>query len=217
MPTKLDIDDAARGWRSSQARLSTDLKERAVMSPGLRSKSIIRLYLEEAAALSKRSPYTLRRLAEERAIPSTKIGRHWVFPEEQLVAWIKEQSADKNNQTDVAIPPGLTPTVGPEEAGKLLRCSPVTVCRMAKAGKIPGAKVGRSWVFFTPTLLEWLDARCRAPKGSGRGSMRAPGEALAAGIARQRDELIAARQAITESEATKKQHRFRGRPLRGAR
>jgi excisionase family DNA binding protein len=56
----------------------------------------------------------------------------------------------------------LTPTIGLDEAGKLLHCHPDTVRKMAKAGKLPGTKVGRSWVFYTDSLLEWLQARIKA-------------------------------------------------------
>ncbi len=62
----------------------------------------------------------------------------------------------------------LTPTIGIEEAGKLLHCHPDTVRKMARAGEIPGAKIGRAWVFYTEQLLEWVAARCKAGTQSPR-------------------------------------------------
>lgn len=56
----------------------------------------------------------------------------------------------------------LTPTLGLKEAAKLLHCHPDSARKMAAAGKIPATKVGRTWVFHTESLLEWLEARCKA-------------------------------------------------------
>src|SRR5579859_5784088 len=44
-------------------------------------------------------------------------------------------------------------TLGPVEAGMLLRMAPSTVKRKAAAGEIPGAKPGREWVFIKDDLL----------------------------------------------------------------
>ena len=74
-------------------------------------------------------------------------------------------SATPETDDEKTVGPGaqrITPTIGLDEAGKLLRCHPDTVRKMAKAGEIPGTKVGRAWVFYTERLLEWLDSRCKA-------------------------------------------------------
>ncbi len=90
--------------------------------------------------------------------------------------------------TDASPAQQLTPTIGVEEAARLLRCHPDTLRRMAKAGEVPGTKVGRSWVFFTERLLEWLDARCQSQQ---QARPRDPppvsgSSALAAAIAAER-------------------------------
>lgn len=50
------------------------------------------LDLSEAATLAACHPDTLRRLARLRVVPSTKIGRRWIFPRELLLEWINEKS-----------------------------------------------------------------------------------------------------------------------------
>ena len=101
-------------------------------------------------------------------------------------------AADDNDRP--ALTP-LTPTIGLEEAGKLLRCHPDTVRRMAKAGEIPGTKVGRSWVFYTQRLLEWLDKRCAAQQQVLRSatSLNSGGSALAQRLRRRAEERLRGR------------------------
>ncbi len=77
----------------------------------------------------------------------------------------KYTSADDDDDGPIG---RLTPTIGIEEAGKLLHCHPDTVRKMAHAGEIPGAKIGRAWVFYTEQLLEWVAARCKAGTQSPR-------------------------------------------------
>lgn len=43
------------------------------------------------------------------------------------------------------------------EAGLLLRQNPETVCRLARQGKLPGAKQGQLWFFRRDDLLGYLD------------------------------------------------------------
>jgi excisionase family DNA binding protein len=87
----------------------------------------------------------------------------------------------------------LTPTIGLEEAGKLLHCHPDTVRKRAKAGELPGTKVGRSWVFYTDSLLEWLQERIKAGQPRRDDPMHTGGSALAAKLERMRLERIADR------------------------
>ena len=47
-------------------------------------------------------------------------------------------------------------TFGLQEAAAFLRCHPEELRRRAKAGQIPGAKVGRAWVFLEQDLAEYL-------------------------------------------------------------
>ncbi len=64
-----------------------------------------------------------------------------------------------------------------EEAAGFLGVNPYTLRRKAKAGEIPGRKVGREWRFSRRGLLEWLEgpeglerAVCEAAVGFGRAS-----------------------------------------------
>ena len=47
-------------------------------------------------------------------------------------------------------------TMGLKEAAEFLRVHPEELRRRAKAGQIPGAKVGRSWVFLAEDLAGFL-------------------------------------------------------------
>ena len=42
------------------------------------------------------------------------------------------------------------------EAAEFLKVSETTAREMASAGELPGAKIGRAWVFLTDDLIDWL-------------------------------------------------------------
>jgi excisionase family DNA binding protein len=44
----------------------------------------------------------------------------------------------------------------PQEAAEFLRVPLLTVQRQAKAGRLPGRRVGREWRFSRSALLEWF-------------------------------------------------------------
>ena len=44
----------------------------------------------------------------------------------------------------------------PQEAAEFLRVPLLTVQRQAKAGRLPGRRVGKEWRFSRTVLLEWL-------------------------------------------------------------
>ena len=44
----------------------------------------------------------------------------------------------------------------PQEAADFLRVSLLTVQRQAKAGRLPGRRVGKEWRFSRSVLLEWV-------------------------------------------------------------
>lgn len=55
------------------------------------------------------------------------------------------------------------PTVcTPVEAGRLLRCTPEYVTRMASVGAIRGFKLGNRWRFRKEDLLDYLDRQAKA-------------------------------------------------------
>lgn len=47
-------------------------------------------------------------------------------------------------------------TLNLKEAADLLNISYHTAQGMAKSGELPGAKIGRAWVFIYDDLIEWL-------------------------------------------------------------
>src|SRR5215471_18085966 len=51
--------------------------------------AMITLGLEEAAKIVRCHPDTLRKLAVAREVPSTKIGREWLFLADQLEEWLR--------------------------------------------------------------------------------------------------------------------------------
>ena len=50
-------------------------------------------------------------------------------------------------------------TLALQEAAAWLRCHPEELRRRAKAGEIPGAKVGRAWVFLHDDLVTYVRSR----------------------------------------------------------
>ena len=51
-------------------------------------------------------------------------------------------------------------TLNLKEAAALLKIHPVTLQDKARAGEIPGAKIGRAWVFIEIDLLEYIRSKC---------------------------------------------------------
>lgn len=63
------------------------------------------------------------------------------------------------------------------QAAKLLNCSTAHLLRLTRSGSIPGAKVGRGWVFIEQDLLDWLRQQMKpktAPRPVGRPRKRQP-------------------------------------------
>lgn len=50
-------------------------------------------------------------------------------------------------------------TLDSASAATLLNCSVAHLHRLARAGTLPGCKVGRGWVFIEQDLLDWLRKR----------------------------------------------------------
>lgn len=66
-------------------------------------------------------------------------------------------------------------TLDSPSAAKLLNCSTAHLHRLARSGVIPGAKVGRGWVFIEQDLLDWLRQQTKpkpAPRPVGRPRLR---------------------------------------------
>ena len=60
-------------------------------------------------------------------------------------------------------------TVGYTEAAKFLRVSEATVQELAKAGELPGAKIGREWVFLPDVLDQYLREQIEVQTRARRG------------------------------------------------
>jgi hypothetical protein len=58
------------------------------------------------------------------------------------------------------------------EAAQFLKMHPEEVRRRAKAGKIPGAKAGRAWVFIDIDLAEWLRSLYAVPRQALQVALR---------------------------------------------
>ena len=50
------------------------------------------LTIDEVATYMQVSRFTVYRLAKERFIPATKIGRQWRFQKEEIEQWMREKS-----------------------------------------------------------------------------------------------------------------------------
>ena len=60
-----------------------------------------------------------------------------------------------------------------DEAANFLKMSPEALRQKAKAGKIPGAKVGKCWVFYEPDLVEYLRSLYAAPRQASQSGEEA--------------------------------------------
>lgn len=50
-----------------------------------------------------------------------------------------------------------------EEVAELLRLSKETIYAEAQQGRLPARKIGRTWRFFRPAVIEYLYARDHVP------------------------------------------------------
>ncbi len=53
-------------------------------------------------------------------------------------------------------------TLNLEETARFLKVHTETVSRLAKTGQLPGAKIGRAWVFLEEDLIEYLREQIQA-------------------------------------------------------
>ena len=64
-------------------------------------------------------------------------------------------------------------TIDADECAQLLRCTAGQVEEMARAGEIPGLKIGRGWLFVRADLLAFLADKARQ-EAADRRSKRQP-------------------------------------------
>ncbi len=67
-------------------------------------------------------------------------------------------------------------TIDADECAQLLRCTAGQVEEMARAGEIPGLKIGRGWLFVRADLLAFLAERARQ-EAADRRAKRSPAAA----------------------------------------
>ena len=68
----------------------------------------------------------------------------------------------------------MSDTIGSAECAKMLLCTTEQVEELARAGDIPGLKIGRSWLFVRADLLAYLAERARH-EAQERRAKRQPG------------------------------------------
>ena len=61
-------------------------------------------------------------------------------------------------------PPTSMRTLDLQEAAEFLRVHPETLRQLARTGKVPGAKVGRAWVFLEDDLVQYLRSLYPQPR-----------------------------------------------------
>lgn len=64
-------------------------------------------------------------------------------------------------------------TIDSDQCAELLRCTAGQVEEMARAGELPGLKIGRAWLFVRHDLLAFLAEKAR-DEAQARRSKRSP-------------------------------------------
>jgi excisionase family DNA binding protein len=84
-----------------------------------------------------------------------------------------------------------------DEAAAFLRCSPDTVKRQAREGRLPAAKIGRAWRFRRTDLDRWL-----AEGGTRREELE--DEGLLLEIEERKADLAAGRSSLVSLDEARK-------------
>ncbi len=63
------------------------------------------------------------------------------------------------------------------ETADFLKVSPATAQEMAATGELPGAKIGRAWVFLLDDLVDWLREQVKIQRGERKERRPPPVEA----------------------------------------
>jgi excisionase family DNA binding protein len=88
---------------------------------------------------------------------------------------------------------------GLKEAAAFLRIHPDTLALWAREGRIPGCKVGRSWVFMPELLEDYVLSLIKVPSPSV-AAMGRPRKSLAERLSERLERKIAERKASGGSE-----------------
>jgi hypothetical protein len=78
-----------------------------------------------------------------------------------------EARHSNRGSTSIETDPSAMNTLDLKAAARFLHLHPVTVSRLAKAGRLPGAKPGKCWVFLDVDLADWLRAKYAVQASQG--------------------------------------------------
>ena len=68
------------------------------------------------------------------------------------------------------------PTLDLKEAADFLKISQTTAQEMAASGELPGAKIGRAWVFLQEDLVDWLRDQVKSQRSERAARWEADAE-----------------------------------------
>jgi Helix-turn-helix domain len=101
-------------------------------------------------------------------------------------------------------------TIGLEEAAAALRMAPSTLRKRAAAGKVPGYKPGRQWVFLPHEIVAYLQASRPACRSIAAATLRTGGVVSSSTIERSASQLA---QKIRAERRNLKRERSEQQPL----
>ncbi|MDE2103239.1 MAG: helix-turn-helix domain-containing protein [Patescibacteria group bacterium] len=90
-------------------------------------------------------------------------------------------------------------TLDLDQAADFCKCSPHTLRKLAHNGVVPGAKVGRRWVFLVSELENWIAKQCHSTSAPVRHTGGSGFPSLAERLAAQRAQRIAAKRRNSNS------------------
>lgn len=104
--------------------------------------------LDGAAEFLNISADTMRDLAQKGVLPGAKIGKCWLFTDEDLEAYVREevklQTAARRKLSGIAVTdPGETPTMVPTTFSRTMRRRPMVPPQLTAPIEIAPAKPGR--------------------------------------------------------------------------
>jgi len=106
------------------------------------------------ADLLQISPTSAARRAREGTVPGVKIGREWRFWVPAVVAVVTGTAGARADEArdDVPVPD----MVHAEELAEVLGVHANTLRLLFRQGRVPGRRVGGTWVAHWPTVCRWI-------------------------------------------------------------
>lgn len=93
-------------------------------------------------------------------------------------------------------------TLNIDECAEFLKIHSVTASEMAQRGELPGAKIGRSWVFLEDDLVDYLRAEVRRQQKERQAEHAAPESGSKPDLAKV--DVIAAYPAIRQKRKSRR-------------